>query len=59
MAIMAEEFYSVNASITLTLLGTVLGLTAPSVAFDGNDGVLSLFDGTTHGAAGVIGAKRQ
>ena len=26
MAIMAEEFYSVNASITLTLLGTVLGL---------------------------------
>jgi alkylation response protein AidB-like acyl-CoA dehydrogenase len=26
MAIMAEELYSVNASITLTLLGTVLGL---------------------------------
>src|SRR6476646_11681494 len=26
MAIMAEEFYSVNASITLTMLGTVLGL---------------------------------
>src|SRR6476620_7207470 len=26
MAIMAEEFYSVNASITLTILGTVLGL---------------------------------
>jgi alkylation response protein AidB-like acyl-CoA dehydrogenase len=26
MAIMAEEFYSVNASVTLTMLGTVLGL---------------------------------
>src|SRR5258708_8798291 len=26
IAIMAEEFYSVNASITLTMLGTVLGL---------------------------------
>jgi alkylation response protein AidB-like acyl-CoA dehydrogenase len=26
MAILAEEFYSVNASITLTMLGTVLGL---------------------------------
>jgi nitroalkane oxidase len=26
MAIMAEEFYSVNASLTLTMLGTVLGL---------------------------------
>src|SRR5271156_5475547 len=26
MAIIAEEFYSVNASVTLTLLGTVLGL---------------------------------
>ncbi len=26
MAIMAEEFYSVNANITLTMLGTVLGL---------------------------------
>jgi butyryl-CoA dehydrogenase len=26
MAIMAEELYSVNASITLTMLGTVLGL---------------------------------
>ena len=26
MAILAEEFYSVNAGITLTLLGTVLGL---------------------------------
>src|SRR5262245_41073285 len=26
LAIMAEEFYSVNASITLTMLGTVLGL---------------------------------
>jgi nitroalkane oxidase len=26
LAIMAEEFYSANASITLTLLGTVLGL---------------------------------
>src|ERR1700732_851686 len=26
MAIVAEEFYSVNASITLTMLGTVLGL---------------------------------
>jgi nitroalkane oxidase len=26
MAIMAEEFYSVNASVTLTLFGTVLGL---------------------------------
>ena len=26
MAIMTEEFYSVNASITLTMLGTVLGL---------------------------------
>ena len=26
MAIMAEEFYSVNASITLTMLGTVLGV---------------------------------
>jgi hypothetical protein len=26
MAIMAEEFYSVNASVTLTILGTVLGL---------------------------------
>ena len=26
MAIMAEEFYSVNASITLTMFGTVLGL---------------------------------
>jgi alkylation response protein AidB-like acyl-CoA dehydrogenase len=25
-AIMAEEFYSVNASVTLTMLGTVLGL---------------------------------
>ena len=28
MAIMAEEFYSVNASVTLTILGTVLGLSA-------------------------------
>src|ERR1700704_6754478 len=28
MAIMAEEFYSVNASVTLTMLGTVLGLFA-------------------------------
>ena len=27
MAILAEEFYSVNASVTLTMLGTVLGLT--------------------------------
>jgi butyryl-CoA dehydrogenase len=26
MAIMAEEFYSVNASVTLTMLGTVLGV---------------------------------
>jgi alkylation response protein AidB-like acyl-CoA dehydrogenase len=26
MAIIAEEFYSVNASVTLTMLGTVLGL---------------------------------
>ena len=26
MAIMAEEFYSVNPSVTLTMLGTVLGL---------------------------------
>ena len=26
MAIMVEEFYSVNASVTLTMLGTVLGL---------------------------------
>src|SRR5882757_5266955 len=26
MAILAEEFYSVNASVTLTMLGTVLGL---------------------------------
>src|ERR1700736_3628012 len=26
MAIMAEEFYSVNASVTLTMLGTMLGL---------------------------------
>src|SRR5258708_39943796 len=26
IAIMAEEFYSVNASVTLTMLGTVLGL---------------------------------
>jgi nitroalkane oxidase len=26
MAIMAEEFYSVNASVTLTMLGTELGL---------------------------------
>jgi butyryl-CoA dehydrogenase len=26
MAIMAEEFYSVNASVTLTMLGTLLGL---------------------------------
>src|SRR5260370_23008608 len=26
MAILAEEFYSVNPSITLTMLGTVLGL---------------------------------
>ncbi|WP_024520569.1 acyl-CoA dehydrogenase family protein [Bradyrhizobium sp. Tv2a-2] len=26
LAIMAEEFYSVNASVTLTMLGTVLGL---------------------------------
>jgi nitroalkane oxidase len=26
MAIMAEEFYRVNASVTLTMLGTVLGL---------------------------------
>ncbi|SHK26778.1 butyryl-CoA dehydrogenase/hypothetical protein [Bradyrhizobium lablabi] len=26
MAVMAEEFYSVNASVTLTMLGTVLGL---------------------------------
>ena len=26
MAIMTEEFYSVNASITLTMFGTVLGL---------------------------------
>src|SRR5271154_5476546 len=26
MAIMAEEFYTVNASVTLTMLGTVLGL---------------------------------
>jgi hypothetical protein len=26
MAIMAEEFYSANASVTLTMLGTVLGL---------------------------------
>jgi len=26
VAIMAEEFYSVNASVTLTMLGTVLGL---------------------------------
>jgi nitroalkane oxidase len=26
MAIMAEEFYGVNASVTLTMLGTVLGL---------------------------------
>src|SRR3977135_562884 len=26
MAIMAEEFYSVNASVALTMLGTVLGL---------------------------------
>jgi nitroalkane oxidase len=26
MAILAEEFYSVNASVTLTLLGTLLGL---------------------------------
>ncbi|WFU39559.1 acyl-CoA dehydrogenase family protein [Bradyrhizobium sp. CB82] len=26
MAILAEEFYSVNASVTLTVLGTVLGL---------------------------------
>src|ERR1700730_9145218 len=26
MAIMAEEFYSVNASVSLTMLGTVLGL---------------------------------
>jgi nitroalkane oxidase len=26
MAIVAEEFYSVNASVTLTMLGTVLGL---------------------------------
>src|SRR6201988_1473775 len=26
MAILAEEFYSVNPSLTLTMLGTVLGL---------------------------------
>src|SRR5215469_46932 len=26
MAVMAEEFYSVNASVTLTMLGTFLGL---------------------------------
>src|ERR1700729_2498319 len=26
MAVLAEEFYSVNASVTLTMLGTVLGL---------------------------------
>ena len=26
MAILAEEFYSVNPSVTLTMLGTVLGL---------------------------------
>src|SRR6202045_793023 len=26
MAIVAEEFYSVNPSVTLTMLGTVLGL---------------------------------
>src|SRR5216683_4197762 len=26
MAILAEEFYSVNSSVTLTMLGTVLGL---------------------------------
>jgi butyryl-CoA dehydrogenase len=26
MALMAEELYSVNASVTLTMLGTVLGL---------------------------------
>src|ERR1700739_2908380 len=26
MALLAEEFYSVNASVTLTMLGTVLGL---------------------------------
>src|SRR6516162_10158561 len=40
MAIVAEEFYSVNASVTLTILGTVLGL-LPILLGGGNLGALA------------------